>query len=121
MQRVSRYQQALELDLIQELKRGCDFSAGIGSMSALVDRHAKAVGVEAHLWVETHCAGGVLRDRVPQSPAVTHQSVDSLTISDLGIHQGMEQAVKDFQVELSKEWPEGRPMGAYRCGCRAAR
>ena len=49
MQRVGLHEKALELDAIQELTQGCDFTTGIGGVGALGDRHAQAVGIQAHL------------------------------------------------------------------------
>ncbi len=101
MQRVRLHEQALELDAIEKLAQGLDLAAAVGGVGALGDRHVQAVGIQAHLGDETRCAGGILSNRAPESFAIAHQSVDSLTITDLGVYPGLEQVLKAFHVELS--------------------
>ena len=49
MQRVRLNQKSFQLHAIEELPQGRDFSAGVGGVGALGDRHAQRVRVEAHL------------------------------------------------------------------------
>ena len=49
MQRIRLHQHSLELHPIQQLAEGRDLTAGIGGVGGLGNRHAQAVGIQAHL------------------------------------------------------------------------
>lgn len=49
MQRISLDQKTIELYAIGRLAQGRDLAASIGGVGALGDRHAQAVGIQAHL------------------------------------------------------------------------
>jgi hypothetical protein len=45
---------------------------------------------------------------LPQGLAVTDQGVNRVTVADLCVHPGLEQALKAFHVELSQEQAKAR-------------
>ena len=111
MQRVRLYEQAIELDEIQELAQSCNFTTGVGGIGALGDHHAQAVGVQAHLGDETRCTGGVLSNRAPESLTVTYQGVDCIADTRLNCHPLLQQSLEPIHIELRQQQPEGRVRG----------
>jgi len=108
MQRVGLYQQAVELDAIQQLAQGRDLASGIGGVGVLGNRNAQRVGVQAHLGDKTRCARSGLIDRTPQGLAVAHQGVDRLGDARLGCHPLLQQGIEAINIELREQQTEGR-------------
>jgi hypothetical protein len=58
-------QHTLQFDGLQQLPQGLNFTTSASGVGGLGNRHAHALGVEAHLSDETCCAGLVLGNGAP--------------------------------------------------------
>ena len=108
MQRIRLQQQATELNAIEQLAQSGDLAAAVGGVGVLSDRHAEAVGIQAHLGNEPGCAGGVLSDRTPQRLAIAHQGIDDLRHARLRCDPLLQKAFEAFHIELAQQPAEGR-------------
>jgi len=108
MQRVGLHQHTLELDCLQQLARGLDLAIGVGGVGGLGNRHAQALGVEAHLSDECRGARVGLGDRTPQRLAITHQGARLLSHTRLGRHPVAQQGFKTGHVQLGQQQAERR-------------
>jgi len=107
MQRVRLHQQPTELDAIEQLAQSLDLAATVGGVGVLGDRHAEAVGIQAHLGNEPGGAGGVLSDLTPQRLAVTDQGIDDLRHARLRCDPLLQQGFEPFHIELAQQPAEG--------------
>lgn len=107
MQRIRLDQHAGQVHALQKFPQGSGFAAGIGGVGGLGDRHAKRLGVEAHLGDESGCTLGGFRNRSTQRLAVAHQSVEALRDTRLARHPALEERLKGVNIQLGEELPEG--------------
>ena len=106
MQRIRLNQHASQVHALQKFPQGSGFAAGIGGVGGLGDRHAKRLGVEAHLGNESGCARGSFRNRPTKRLAVAHQAIEALGDARLGSHPALEERLKGINIKLREQQPE---------------
>ena len=107
MQRDVLHQHTLKLDRHQQLAYGLDLATGIGGVGGLCNRHAQALGLEAHLGNETRCTRDGLGDRAPKCLAITGQGVELFRHIPLGRHPVAQQGFKTRHDQLGQQQAKG--------------
>ena len=107
MQCVRLNQHTLQFDGLQQLPQGLNLTTSVSGVGGLGNRHAQALGVEAHLSDETCCAGLVLGNGAPYCLAIADQGVELLGHTRLGRHPVTQQAFKARHIQLRQQQAKG--------------
>lgn len=130
MQRFGLHQNTLKFDCLQQLTLGLDLTTGIGAVGGRGNRHAQALGVEAHLGNETRCAGVVHGEGALKDFTIADQGLQLFCHTRLGRYPVAQQAFKtgtsgwastSRNVESEGDLPKSVPSSSLSvCRCRLA-
>jgi hypothetical protein len=108
VERICLNQNALEIQLAEELFEHRPLVVLAGGIAGLADRHAQGCRIQRHLGNECRAAASRGLDRASQGLAVTHQLIEiRCTTRDLGDRPVADRSAESRHVHLAEEVAEG--------------